>query len=481
MSNNKGLHTAIKEVMKQFGDDILASPKLVNYLADYSAFRDYPACKVILKDLQESGEMQKVYDAYKSNRKNCKQKIDTLRSNVQGSGKYKRGLVAYVYECFLFAFGAVSSVSEPSSGAFDAYSNQDTGSAQNIDEQINDLKQEYNELLDRLAVKPKDLLHDPAGYYPAMAMNKLYLIEAKIQVLSETLGVDNKTWCKDRLSKKIAGFQLDKKVACEKELKKLKHDYSQKLKAALVLPTGSSYIAKSASFDSSLLVGLSSVEDEIIRLCGELELPYDNWCENEQKNLLSQHSVSPTKRRSQILTRIVAPSVIAIAGLWAGGSYVSSKGEIDKFNDSMAKANEQVEQGNYVSAFMTMQDAKDGYDGSFFPGSYEGEANEAIEQTVEKVCVEAENLISSNKYSAAKAMIGNIPENVLAVDNNLQERVQIVKGKLETAVGSAKEKLIENISRNNGKLDEQGKQLLDEALLVSPDDYWLKFIKSKEQ
>ena len=88
--------------MKQFGNDILASPKLVNYLADYSAFRDYPACKVILKDLQESGEMQKVYDAYKSNRKNCKQKIDTLRSNVQSSGKYKRGLVAYVYECFLF-------------------------------------------------------------------------------------------------------------------------------------------------------------------------------------------------------------------------------------------------------------------------------------------------------------------------------------------------------------------------------------------
>lgn len=467
--------------MKQFGDDILASPKLVNYLADYSAFRDYPACKVILKDLQEQGEMQKVYDAYKAKGKNCRQQVDSLRSDVQSSGKYKRALVAYVYECLLYAFGVVSSVSEPSSGAFDAYSNQDSGSAQNLDEQLNDLKQEYNELLDRLAVKPKDLLRDPAGYYPAKAMNKLYLIESKIQVLSEALGVDNKTWCKDRFNKKISGFQLDKQNACNKELTKLKRDYQAKLKAALVLPTGGSYIAKSASFDQNLLSGLSSTEDEIIRLYGELEQPYDNWCDSEQRTLLTQHSVSPTKRRNQILTRIVAPSVLAIAGLWAGGSYVSSKGDIDKFNESMAKANEQVEQGNYTSAFMTMQGAKDGYDGSFFPGSYEGEADEAIEQTVEKVCTEAENLISANKYSAAKTMIANIPEKVLSEDASLRERVQIVKGKLETAVGSTKDKLIENISRNNGKLDEQGKQLLDEALLVSPDDYWLKFIKGKEQ
>lgn len=467
--------------MKQFGDDILASPKLVNYLADYSAFRDYPACKVILKDLQEQGEMQKVYDAYKKKGKQSRQELDKLRKAVQSKGKYKRGLIAYVYDCLLFAFGAVSSVSEPSSGAFDAFSNSDSGSAQNLDEQLNDLKQEYNDLLSRLAVTPKNLLRDPAGYYPAMAMNELYLIESKIQVISEAIGLQEKNWCHDKFSKKIADFKQKKKQACEKELSRLQKDYLSKLKTALVIPAGKSYISKSAYYDTDALNDISSLEEDIRRMYQELERPYDNWCENEKRTLLAQHSVSPQKRRTQILSRIVAPSVIALAGLWAGGSYVSSKGDIDKFNESMAKANEQVEQGNYTSAFMTMQGAKDGYDGSFFPGSYESEADEAIEQTVEKVCAEAENLISANKYSAAKAMIANIPEKVLSEDVNLKERVQKVVGKLETAVGSTKEKLIENISQNSGKLDEQGKQLLEEALLVSPDDYWLKFIKSKEQ
>lgn len=91
MSNNKGLHTAIKEVMKQFGDDILASPKLVNYLADYSAFRDYPACKVILKDLQEQGEMQRVYDIYKAKGRHCRLEIDKLRS-IQYINQTLRGI-----------------------------------------------------------------------------------------------------------------------------------------------------------------------------------------------------------------------------------------------------------------------------------------------------------------------------------------------------------------------------------------------------
>jgi len=37
------------------------------------------------------------------------------------------------------------------------------------------------------------------------------------------------------------------------------------------------------------------------------------------------------------------------------------------------------------------------------------------------------------------------------------------------------------VSANNGKLNEDGKKLLEELLELSPDDYWLKFIKNKEQ
>jgi hypothetical protein len=44
---------------------------------------------------------------------------------------------------------------------------------------------------------------------------------------------------------------------------------------------------------------------------------------------------------------------------------------------------------------------------------------------------------------------------------------------------NGRQQLITVISANNGKLDERGKLLLNELLMLSPDDYWLNFIKKK--
>lgn len=479
--SSKGLHIAIREAMKQMGDDILVSPKFVNILSDLSAFKDYPACKVILKDLQQSGDLQKVYDAYKKKSKSCTAEIDTLRLAVQKNGKYKKALVAYVFDCFLYAFGAIGTVSEPTSGAFDAFSSGKDGKSPNLDEQLNDLKQEYTELLERLAVKPNDLLHEPAAYYPAMAMNELYLVEGKIRVISDALGTNDQDWCRQQYEKKVADFKFAKRKACDKELARLKQEYEAKLQAALVMPSGKSYISKSAYYDTDALNNLSSLEDEIKRMYQELGNNYDDWCENTKSSLLKKHSVSPQKRRTQIFTKIGIPAAVAVGALWFGGSYIGSKGEIDQFNSDMNKANELVENGNYRAGFLAYQEAKDGYDGSFFPGSYEGEADEAIEQAVTKVCAEAEELISNNQYTAAKAKLNEIPSQVISGNAELEQKVNACKATLNAAVSAILEKLISNISQNGGKLDAEGKKMLDEALLVSPDDYWLKIMKDKEK
>lgn len=479
--SSKGLHNAIKEAMKQMGDDIIISPKFINVLSDLSAFSDYPSCKVILKDLQQSDELQKIYDAYKKKGKKCTSDIDALRKSVQKNSKFKKALVAYVYDCFLFAFGSIGTVSEPSSGAFDAMSSGQNGQSLDLDEQLNDLKQEYNDLLERLAVKPNDLLHDPAGYYPAMAMNELYLVEAKIQVVSNALGKRDDTWCHQQLEKKIGEFKLAKHQTCSNELARLKKEYNAKLQAALVLPSKKSYISKSAYFEADALDDLSSLEDEIRRMYRELGHSYDDWCENSKSSLLAQHGVTPKQRRNQIITRIGIPAAVAAGALWFGGSYVGSMGEIDKFNNEMSKANELVADGHFREGFLAYQDAKDGYDGSFFPGSYEGDAEKAIDELVERVCKEADELTDQNKFAAAAAKLNEIPEQLLSENKEVMKMVTDSHSKLVSAINNVTNALLTNISSNGGKLDSEGKKMLDEALLVSPNNYWLKFIKNKEK
>ena len=55
------------------------------------------------------------------------------------------------------------------------------------------------------------------------------------------------------------------------------------------------------------------------------------------------------------------------------------------------------------------------------------------------------------------------------------------QAKLASAITNVTNALLTNISSNGGKLDSEGKKMLDEALLVSPNNYWLNFIKNKEK
>lgn len=63
----------------------------------------------------------------------------------------------------------------------------------------------------------------------------------------------------------------------------------------------------------------------------------------------------------------------------------------------------------------------------------------------------------------------------------LQEKLNGVEAEIVSKVDNGRNALVLNVSANDGKLNEDGKKLLDELLELSPDDYWLTFIKNKEQ
>ena len=71
----------------------------------------------------------------------------------------------------------------------------------------------------------------------------------------------------------------------------------------------------------------------------------------------------------------------------------------------------------------------------------------------------------------------------LKLDAKDKERLTNKNKELENTIKerteSGRNTLIMILSTNNGKLDENGKKLLNELLELSPNDYWLNFIKKK--
>ena len=63
--------------------------------------------------------------------------------------------------------------------------------------------------------------------------------------------------------------------------------------------------------------------------------------------------------------------------------------------------------------------------------------------------------------------------------SRLQSKKDNIEKLINTRVSNGRNSLISIVSANNGKLDADGKALLIDLLELSPNDYWLNFIKKK--
>ena len=63
------LQEALKQLIFQFGEDIVGDIKLANLLADFNAYGEYPAMKQIFKDSQKAGYGEKLLEAYRKDKK----------------------------------------------------------------------------------------------------------------------------------------------------------------------------------------------------------------------------------------------------------------------------------------------------------------------------------------------------------------------------------------------------------------------------
>lgn len=278
MSSTK-LHIAVKDILDQLGVDTLEKKIFMNVLSDYAAFEEYPATKPVLKDVVTEGYGQKIFQAYKRSDKSVLSEINSCSKEFKKSHTYKADIVDYVFSSLAFGLGISSSVDEPYSTGLNPNARSSSGLLSELPGMLAKLKKEYEEKVQSLLVRPKDIVWDAAAYYTAESENELYLLAGKIQVISLQLGkpVDSAFLrIKDDV---LAKAKKDKSTAVKKAIDSKKNEYSSALNKAY-LDKETAFTAKGPALSSKSRELLSKIKDEIKSLYAESNTAYDHWCQH---------------------------------------------------------------------------------------------------------------------------------------------------------------------------------------------------------
>lgn len=475
------LHEAIKELVAQFGENIVTEVRLANLLADLNGYQDYPAMKMVLKDILKAGYGKKLFDIYSKDAQNAIRKSVNYAQTFAIESNYKEDLVSYAFDCVLFALGCITTINEPMTKGYDPYTKGNGDILDNLANQLASLQKQYLDLLDRLVTLPQNIYKDAPGYYSTEALNKLYAVEAKIAVIiKETNSTVSLDWCTNKRTEKIEYFKKQKTDAVAKGLDELRCQYTTLLASLIIVPKKFG-IKRSGHYDDNGEKKLSSVEDDIKLNYYNMGNTYDNWCEKEKNKYLAKYHIDNKSVALQLSAKIGIPAAIFIGASGTGISYMTSSSAIEQFEHTIALGEQQATAGEYEKAIQLFSDAKNNYTASFRPIHYQGIAVEHIKKIVNNVTQSSVKMVEEGRLIDANTLLSSLPQEVISENKQLSEQYNSAKSALDKAINDGLDNLISDIASNHGKLSDTSKQKLNELLKINPNDYWLNFIKNKEK
>lgn len=475
------LHEAIKELVAQFGENIVTEVRLANLLADLNGYQDYPAMKMVLKDILKAGYGKKLFDIYSKDAQNAIRKSVNYAQTFAIESNYKEDLVSYAFDCVLFALGCITTINEPMTKGYDPYTKGNGDILDNLANQLASLQKQYLDLLDRLVTLPQNIYKDAPGYYSTEALNKLYAVEAKIAVIiKETNSTVSLDWCTNKRTEKIEYFKKQKTDAVAKGLDELRCQYKTLLASLIIVPKKFG-IKRSGHYDDNGEKKLSSVEDDIKLNYYNMGSTYDNWCEKEKNKYLAKYHIDNKSVALQLSAKIGIPAAIFIGASGTGISYMTSSSAIEQFEHTIALGEQQATAGEYGKAIQLFSDAKNNYTASFRPSHYQGIAVEHIKEIVNNVTQSSVKMVEEGRLIDANTLLSSLPQEVISKNKQLSEQYNSAKSALDKAINDGLDNLISDIASNHGKLSDTSKQKLNELLKINPNDYWLNFIKNKEK
>ena len=205
----KKLYVAIRYIFNQYGKDVVKDIRLVNILDDTFTFQSLPAAKPLLKDILKSGYGDKLYELGNGDGWKLKSQFFTTELvNVHG---YRRDIVKYIFECLAYGLSWTDSVKDYS---FQETSHDNTVKSKIVESktissdfnyELTRAKKEYVKVLEEGII----IHEEDSDYYPAMVNNQLDFLMEKINMLSETLNVDNAQWCLEKNQEVFARYSKD--------------------------------------------------------------------------------------------------------------------------------------------------------------------------------------------------------------------------------------------------------------------------------
>lgn len=474
------LNTGIKTVFSTNGTNTLCSIILANILADYGAYEEYPATKIILRDLLSNDFGVKIYNTFNSNTQDARKAIDDIRIDFQKNTSYKDDFVKYVFDSISYGLGLITDIEEPITNSLDPFENESDDILDRLPEMLASLKKEYDEALRVFLVKPKDIIWDAPAYYPIPADNKLYLILGKIEVISNQLGTSDYDIYKKKKNQ-ILLQNKEHKIQAVKECIEFKKDEFKKIVSNALVKPSSSFIGKSAYISSDKLFDLEKAEKEIVDLYKEAGITYDSWCKMYNDFILAPFLVSTAKKFRQIALKIIIPIIIVCSGGYFGITYYFSQDDLKIYKSEIENADQFVSEQLYGKAIAEYRKAGEKYNAPFITSYYKSEALDKSNECFNLMKIEINSLLQNKKYAEIIGILDSLPDDYISSNQENKEWAEKTKIDVKNSVNQEVDSFADKISQNNGKLSQEDKNYLKKLLSISPDNYWLKLIWNREK
>ena len=255
------------------------------------------------------------------------------------------------------------------------------------------------------------------------------------------------------------------------ELAKQKEEYAVLLNRLITVPK---YL--SGFYSASALSQLQLTENKIFLLQKALNILQDDWCQKEKEAVLKRYSKNTASLKQRVRAASAVAVLLLIIFIVYGSLYISASSDRKTFASHIQKGDALLQKGNYEQAVSHYKNAYTDYN-AFRSVSYKRNALDKINNAADMLTNSGSNaaLRQSYKLLQSSMQLNLSPAERLSV----QDKIKSLQTEIDSRLDKGRNTLALNISANNGKLNKDGEQLLEDLLKLSPEDYWLNFIKKK--
>lgn len=330
------LHQAVKEVITKYGIVIIATKQFANVLDDIGAFKTSPAAtKKVLKGLLDSGFGEILFQAVEKKEPNWQNSVRKIVADYSAKSGYKDELMNGLAGHLLLGVGLIDELPKKSATQSQQSSvQQNKPKIRDPKELLYVLKEDYIKALNDLVSVTNDEFGNLYSFFSTDANTKLYVIDAKIRLVSKEVGEsDIDTWLskerrKVEFKNRPSASQVNQSL--EDILRELQRDFNTLMEKSVEI-NDDEFGLKSASFNAESATEFADIEKKIIHIGKRLNDDKTDWIAKTKSDFLASKS-SPVSARNGVLDQLKNDYTARLAFL----DKETKSGEID-FTDSELK------------------------------------------------------------------------------------------------------------------------------------------------